>query len=378
MADRKSVPTYKRFLLWGKAAGRCQFKGCNRLVGEHGVTFDFGNFAEIAHIIGSSKGGPRGNENSEELQTEESNLMLLCEDCHKLIDRDTSIFTLALLRQWKVDHEERVEIQTSYADEIYKSTILMCSIKIGERFTPINIEAIRRAMRPKYPSDKKGILIEDRDFDKTKDAHEWQISARKIKQKIEKALEMGIDEVKIKHLSIFAIGPIPLLMYLGKCIGDTIPTDIYQSHRDIEDTSKTWEWKNEEPETDIDFIIKRLHHTEGGQKVAITLSISDTISADKYNTFIDDSFSHFDITVSIPSPHFLKCKKQLSFFSYEFRKLLNEVQAVYGRNCSIYLLPAVPVAVAVECGRVILPTKDPLIFVCDYSPLGFREVLQIN
>ncbi len=84
--------------------------------------------------------------------------------------------------------------------------------------------------------------------------------------------------------------------------------------------------------------------------------------------------------MSEPSPHFLKSKKQLEIFSYEYRKLLNEIQAKHGKNCQIHILPAIPVAIAVECGRVILPTKDPSIYVCEYygHEKGFQTILQIN
>ena len=72
--------------------------------------------------------------------------------------------------------------------------------------------------------------------------------------------------------------------------------------------------------------------------------------------------------------------KKLEIFSYEYRKLLNKIQAKYGKNCKILILPAVPVSIAVECGRVILPTKDPEIYACEYNRGndGFQSVLKIN
>jgi hypothetical protein len=44
------------------------------------------------------------------------------------------------------------------------------------------------------------------------------------------------------------------------------------------------------------------------------------------------------------------------------------------------LAPAIPVSFAIECGRVILPTKDPEILVCEYHKEsgGFKRVLQVN
>ncbi|NES19725.1 MAG: SAVED domain-containing protein [Symploca sp. SIO3E6] len=104
------------------------------------------------------------------------------------------------------------------------------------------------------------------------------------------------------------------------------------------------------------------------------------IELDKYENLLCQDCSIYKITVSEPSPHFLKSRRQLEIFSYEYRKLLNKIQAKHGKNCKIHILPAVPVSIAVECGRVILPTKDPEIYVCEYysDQESFQTVLKIN
>jgi len=376
---RKSIPETVKLQLWVRSAGRCEFKGCNTPVWRNELTLSDGNFAEVAHIIGSSKDGPRGTDQSEELQTDFSNLMLLCQRCHKEIDDHPEKYPIDLLRNWKQEHENRIEIQTSYPEDIHKSTVLQFSVNIGDRPVPINVEAIRNAMFPKYPTDLKGIKIEERDFDRKGKHEEWQTFAEKrIKRKIERYLEEGIDDIKIKHLSLFGIAPMPLLMYLGKCIGDTVPSDIYQSHRNIADTNKTWLWQEDtNPELSYSVSCEK----EGTSEIVfLKLAISDSIAVDKYESLISDDCSIYQITVSEPSPHFLKCKKQLEIFSYEYRKLLNEIQAKHGKKCNVYILPAIPVSVGVECGRVILPTKDPDIYVCEYynDEGGFKTVLKIN
>jgi hypothetical protein len=237
---------------------------------------------------------------------------------------------------------------------------------------PINPQAIRNAMFPKFPTDRKGIKIEARDFNRLGTPEQWQDFAEvRIKRKILRYLDEGNDDVNIKHLSVFGIGPMPLLMYLGKCIGDTVPTDIYQSHRNIENTSKTWSWQ-EEVSVEVPYIVS--YEQKGtSETVLLKLAISDLIERDKYESI-------YQITIPEPSQHFLKSKKQLEIFSYEYRKLLNKIQAEHGKQCKIYILPAIPVSIALECGRVILPTKDPEIYVCEYyGDIGeFKNVLKLN
>jgi len=377
---RKSIPETAKLQLWVKSAGRCEFKGCNKPVWRNELTLSEGNFAEVAHIIGSSKEGPRGTGQSEELQTDFSNLMLLCQSCHKEIDDNPENYPIELLRNWKQEHENRIEIQTSYPEDIHKSTVLTCSINIGDRITPINFEPVRNAMFPKYPIDK-GIKIEETDFNRLGTEAEWQSFAEnKIKRKLQRAFEEGADGVRVNHISVFGIAPMPLLFFLGKCIGDTVPCDIYQSHRNIVNTSKTWNWQElTEPEKDTSLVVTC--EQEGNSEIILLkLAISDTLNNDKYPDLLGNNESIYQISVKEPSPHFLKTKKQLEIFSYEYRKLLNSIQAKHGANCRIFILPAVPVSIAVECGRVILPTKDPEIYVCEYDKDngGYKKVLRIN
>ena len=376
--NRRNVPLHTKLKLFGKSAGRCEFRGCNRPVWRNDLTLNDGNFGEFAHIIAASEDGPRGSEESSNLQIEFSNLMLVCQQCHKEIDDNYEKYSAELLREWKRKHEDRIEIQTKYPEDIHRSTVLLFTVNIGNRIVPINPEAYRNAMFPKYPADTRGIKIERKDFDRFGDEAYWMACAKDIERKIKQSFNEGIDDGEIKHLSVFAIASMPLLMFLGRCIGDTVPTDLYQSHRNIDDTNQTWSWQAEQ-ETQISYLVNRIRVLGNSEKVAIILALSDTIGSDKYANIVDETFSLYEITIENPSPHFLKDRKQLEHFSYEYRKLLNQVQATHGHRCKVFILPAVPVSIAVECGRVLLPTKDPEIFACEYYDQdGFRKVLKIN
>ena len=76
-------------MLWGKAAGRCEFTGCNKPLWKSSVTQEQVNIAQKAHIYSFSSDGPRGNEGvpSEQINSL-SNLMLACHECHQKVDKD--------------------------------------------------------------------------------------------------------------------------------------------------------------------------------------------------------------------------------------------------------------------------------------------------
>jgi len=380
MITRKTVPDHTRLKLWVKSAGRCEFSGCNKPVWRNDLTLGDGNFGEIAHIIGSSEDGPRGNKDSANLQIKFSNLILLCQQCHKEIDDNEDKYPAELLTRWKQKHEDRIEIQTRYPEEIHKSTVLLFSVNIGERTTPINPEAYRNAMFPKFPANEKEIRIAKDDFNGHNDIEYWQAFAKDIRGKIKWYFDAGIDEEEVKHLSVFAIGPMPLLMFLGKCIGDTVTADLYQRHRHIADTNHIWSWPKEEEDIETCYIVNSIRANENDINVAIVLSLSGKIRGDRYEQLVSENFSVYEITIEEPSIHFLNSRKQLDGFSREYRKLLNKIQATHGDSCNISIIPAVPAPIAVECGRVLLPKSDPEIFVYEYddSQDRFRRVLKVN
>lgn len=377
--NRDTVPLHTRLKLWVKSAGRCEFNGCNEPVWRNNLTLSDGNFGDVAHIIGASEDGPRGNKESLNLQIEYSNLMLMCQRCHKEIDNNPEKYTVEKLREWKWKHEDRIEIQTNYPEDIHKSTVLLFSVNIGDRIVPINSEAYRNAMFPKYPTDEKGISISKNSFDGHNDPEYWQAFAIEIQQQIKWHFNVGINDEKIKHLSVFAIGPMPLLMFLGKCIGDTVPADLFQRHRNIDDTSHNWSWSEEKQETETLYITNSVRVDENHTNIAIVLSLSGKIRSDRYEKFTSDNFSVYEITIEEPSLFFLKSRKQVESFSREYRKLLNNIQAIHGDSCKVFIIPAVPAPIAVECGRVLLPKTDPEISVCEYDDQkGYRTVLKIN
>ena len=125
--SRKAIPLTTKEMLWGKAAGRCEMLGCNKLVYESQVTYDEVKTGEIAHNIAASKCGPRGDkdpfwhiDSSIDNDTDYNaieNLLLLCPECHAEIDKNSKKYSVELLRAMKKQHEERIRNLTSITEE---------------------------------------------------------------------------------------------------------------------------------------------------------------------------------------------------------------------------------------------------------------------
>lgn len=106
-------------LLYQLSGNRCAFPGCPKelvylAASEHAPV----SISEVAHIVASKLDGPRGKH---PLPVEEldkySNLILLCEEHHHLIDSQPQTFTVERLRQMKADHEALIRQATGLAKE---------------------------------------------------------------------------------------------------------------------------------------------------------------------------------------------------------------------------------------------------------------------
>ncbi len=121
--------------LWGRAAGRCEFNGCNRALYKSSVTQEQGNFSEMAHIYSFAEKGPRGRDFTQagdSYLNEIDNLILVCEQCHHTIDQNKGEgYPVSLLKKWKREHEDRVSIVTGIETN-KKSHVVFYEGKIGE------------------------------------------------------------------------------------------------------------------------------------------------------------------------------------------------------------------------------------------------------
>lgn len=98
--SRDPINSKHKPLLWDKAAGCCEL--CSKPLYEEGLQRQEGNYSNIAHINAASPGGPRFDaDQTPEERSSIDNLMLLCQECHKLIDTNPDDFPAKMLRTKK-------------------------------------------------------------------------------------------------------------------------------------------------------------------------------------------------------------------------------------------------------------------------------------
>jgi hypothetical protein len=369
-----NISNVNRYILWGKAAGRCQFRGCNRPLFQDALTKGQFNQAYIAHIVADVTGGPRGHPTrSDLLKNDLTNLMLLCDVHHRMVDNDENTYTEPLLLQMKREHEDRVETVAGIASDM-QSHIVVYKSNVGIHTPVVSYESVREYLLPEhYPAQSSAIdLSLSNSVNKDTDTDFWKNELKNLEDQFGEQLRPKLRKSEVKHLSLFAIAPMPLLMKLGTMVNDIQSMTINQLQRD----PKTW--KLSDGRGSIKYIVQRpnINHPT----VALNISLSATITNDRIEKVLGKDCSVYTLTIKEPVNDFLKKKVQLADFSLAVRKLLDEIKRVHGQDTVLNIFPTMPVATAVEFGRIWMPKADMRLVIYDenYALGGFVRALEIG
>lgn len=361
--------------LYVAAGGRCEFRGCNRPLTRHHLTHRNGNFGEVAHIVAFSKRGPRGNSAQRPVDIHDpNNLMLLCPHCHKEIDTHADKYPVEILQGYKVDHEQRIGFATGVTQE-HQTVIVQLVARINNQVTKIPTAQIHAAVSPKYPLERPNCLI-DLNSLSMDDDEAISVTTRIIDSSIRDLFSSNLYTEPVQHISVFALAPIPAMVYLGYRLGNTVPAELYRHHRDTDD----WKWQMN-PKA-LQFTYDCIQEGTDKTAVALLLSISGKVLLSSLPSTITGDFFIYEIApVSvIPSTNCLKTTQELENFKRTYEEFRRMLFREHHDLKTIHLFPAVPSPVAVLCGRELMPKVDPSLAVYDYNKRssGFNFVLEVN
>jgi len=370
-----NIPEKVKIRLWGKVAGRCEYEGCNKPLWLDSVTKAEFNAAYIAHIIADQPNGPRGDaDKSDKLKRNISNMMLMCDVHHRLIDKeDIQGHPVERLREMKRKHETRIEMLTSIGED-KQSHVILYGANIGRQNAPLSYKKASLAIIPEqYPAE--GYAIELSLKNSAFQDHEgmyWNIEIEHLRRQYESKIAPLFASGSAQHISIFAIAPQPLLMEFGRLISDIQAADVYQLHRE----PPNWKWQGHPHE--FNYFITEPDSYD--RTPVLNLSLSATINTDRISKVMNDPYSLWKMTIDHPNNDFMKSRLQLEMFRIEFRKLLNHIKTKHGESAVIHLFPAVPVSVAIEIGRIWMPKADLPIKIYDQNTKrgGFHPVLDLK
>lgn len=360
--------------LFALTAGRCEFRGCNKFTLQHEVTSEVGNFSQKAHIIAFSDRGPRAAIRDTSLSINSiENIMLLCQSCHKLIDSKPSEYSVELLRQFKKEHEERVQLVTEFGVE-RKTKPLVFIANIAKDGVSVSEDDVFVSLFPnRYPSGRTVAL----DLSSLSDNASWyDVGARdSMAGFIENFYREPPSGIRPTHVSVYALGPIPLLVQLGASLTNKIETDFYQKHR----MRGTWKW--EDGSGTVEYSVQKIREGTNPVKVAMILSLSGKIHLTSVD--IGDEYSVYEIEVKDgdngPNFLFLRTHADLISFRKTYAQLIAKIVSEHAGVTEIHLYPAIPAPIAVTCGFDLLPKVHPnlVVYDADKTKGGFINTLTV-
>lgn len=369
-----SITDKNKYLLWVKSGGRCQYRGCNCSLTQDILTKRNFNQSYIAHIVADVPGGPRGDAvRSPLLKDNITNLMLLCDTHHRLIDRaDVAGNPETLLLAMKKEHEDRIESVTAIAPNM-QSHILTYKANVGA-FTPeMSYQTVSQFLMPTYyPAMADTIdLSLSNSIQKDSTPAYWTTEVANLEAQFDRKLFQKFTKGEIQHLSVFAFAPIPLLIKLGTLINDIYKSNIHQKVRNPD----TWNLDDDTTEVKYTLIEPEKKH----KTVALNISLSATITNDRIIQVLGDECDIYTVKIDNPFNDYLKSKKHLEDFSVSIRQLFDQMKAIYGSQTPIHIFPAMPIAKAVELGRVWMPKADMPLYLYDQNTAnnGFTKVIEI-
>ena len=370
-----AVSGLTRLVLWARGAGRCYL--CNKqLIGDLVSGAEDRNFGFVAHIVAETPGGPRGDPvRSPLLGDDVTNLMLLCHVHHKLIDVDAVLqYTEARLLEIKHHHERRIETLTDATAE-RASHVLCYAANIGSHQSPVAYPEIAAAMLPeRYPAEGRqtiDIQLRGSAFHDGEERY-WEIERENLRRQLQVKLAPRLERAEIRHLSVFALAPQPLLIELGRLLGDITPSSIHQKHRE----PAGWRWA--EDADPIQLVIEE--SVRGGGPVALILGISATIEADRITHVLGPNVCIWSIKAKQPHNDIMRRAGDLTEFRRLMRTTYDRIKARHGSQGELHIFPAVPVSAAVEIGRTWMPKADLPLEVYDesFAEGGFRKAFRIE
>jgi len=361
-----------KILLFAKSAGRCEI--CNKLVIKDLNTREQFIWGEMAHIYAFSDNGPRANKDIND-KNNVDNLLLACPDCHEKIDKtgQEKYYTAQQLYETKLNHENRILVSTSFGLKRQTKVVKMAININSEVVKADNVDIVQALMKNRLvPCEDMFNEIDFSNISGRDDKNYWISKSKDISEWLSHFYS-DLQRKKIEHVSIFGIGPIPLLMFFGSKLNNKIKTTLFQLHKD----DGTWKWNSGNPMARYKLNFKKGNDKD---KVALIISLSGTIDRDLLPSNIKSDYYIYELSlVGSPNYNFLRTEKDLFSFEKSFSTCISDIKNNHPGLKQIDVFPAVPAPVAIICGKSLNKNSDPKLRIFNsYNRNKFKYSLTIN
>ena len=338
--------------IWARAGGMCAHPNCGDVLYHDKELLSPTRLGEIAHNVGASADGPRGDVvRSPMLADDPENLILLCPTHHTKVDQSgAKNYPEELLRAWKTQHERNVQMAGSLITEKSAKPIIVRG-PIGHQKVAIEPRSVVRAMMDNLsPPTERPVTLDLPDYihEQASQAY-WEAHANKIRG------ELALHNDGKSRLAIFAIADQPSLIYLGTLLGDKAPLDLYQFTRD------TNGWSFVAPSAaPADFTFNKLSPFKGD--VALKIGLTAPIADERVLPVLGLGVPTVNFTTSAPGTGLVQTASTIAAFRKAIRQCLEMIEQAGGTGATIHVFPVMPAPLAVALGASVMPkVSNPLV-----------------
>ena len=267
------------------AGWRCQFAGCGRDLRLHAATGGRGRFSYFAHIVAASPEGPRGDPlRSKELASDPANFMLLCDECHRLIDKiHPERYSAAQLQVMREDSIANVRRLLDTLQYPVASVIGLLGNVAGQP-AQLSMEDAHQALWA--TGLRSHDVVPARYFStggQHHDVHDgvyWGSLFQQLKHDLpllQTLLNGTRNGTTRPRVAVFPLHSTSVLLLAGRVLGDTSGVHVFQPRRDSTGNRTRWAWPDADADGPLEFTLDQLRAHELGESEAVLII---TLTAD--------------------------------------------------------------------------------------------------
>ena len=228
---RSELPDPELKLLFADSGNRCAFPGCSEvLVREDSTTRMAVNLGEAAHIVGSSRQGPRGGIPMDEVERDRRavNRILLCATHHTVVDKQPLVYTVEVLRQMKADQLSRQQrpkpvrigtIEASQPERLHSSLLPVVGLPVVVESASVRDSSLSEAQigsQLRYGKGSRGIVFPFI----VRDGRLWTFSRlRQQQHPFRPIVDSDVEEIDLVELASSDEGHRRVVALLNRAIG---------------------------------------------------------------------------------------------------------------------------------------------------------------
>jgi hypothetical protein len=361
------------------AANHCQFPGCGKDLGQHAVTGERGVFSYFAHIVAASVDGPRGDPVQSPLLVDEpSNFLLLCDECHRLVDKaEPEKYKTEVLREMRTQSIRQVKRLLGtlrYPEADVLSFLGNVTGQVPHISDQDMDEALWAGGLRRSSKNPESCFTFGYQHHAPHEPSYWSAAFSALKYDLP-ALQARLNGVRTgggprPRLAVFPFHGTSVLVLAGRLLGDMAGTHVFQPHRNkvAETWGTRWAWPDDAVvPTEEKYRVKTLKDHTGAEDeanliVSLTFSIPVSRLGPASATNGSLTLPSLEISVENFGHSTIRHPSDLTHFGAAVDEALRCLQNVWNVK-KVHLYIGAPAAAALLVGQK-MQARHHATFVC--------------